>query len=82
VQVIAAIRPPAEVPVMIRGRRFASRKALTTPKWSTDHLVSYSAFLHLLNLTISESGPARETERSETQIGIRVLEESFFLVLG
>jgi len=44
--------------------------------------VSLSACLHLLNLTISESGPARETERSETQIGIRVLEESFFLVVG
>jgi len=38
--------------------------------------------LHLLDLTVSESGPARETERSETQIGIRVLEESFSLVVG
>ena len=40
VQVIAAIRAPADVPVIIRGRRSASRKALTTPKWSAGHIVS------------------------------------------
>ena len=46
---------------------------------SSRELIGLSAFR---NLTISESGPAGETERSETQVGIRVLEESFFLVIG
>lgn len=35
VQTSAAIRPPAEVPVMTRGINFASRKAFTTPQWSS-----------------------------------------------
>ena len=34
VQTNAAMRPPADVPVMTRGIKFASRKAFTTPKWS------------------------------------------------
>jgi hypothetical protein len=34
VQTMAAINPPAEVPVMTLGRRPSSRKAFTTPKWS------------------------------------------------
>lgn len=81
-QVRAEIRAPAEVPVMTLGRRFASRKALTTPKWSVDHIMSQPASLYLPNLTICESGPARETKSRETQIGIRVLKESFFLLVG
>ena len=40
VQVNVAIKAPADVPVIIRGRRFASRNALTTPKWSASHIVS------------------------------------------
>jgi hypothetical protein len=34
VQTNAATRPPADVPVMTRGIKFASRNAFTTPKWS------------------------------------------------
>lgn len=82
VQVIVAISAPADVPVIIRGRRFAFKKALTTPKWSTDHIMSQSAWLHPLNLTICEGGPARETKCSETQIGICILKEPLFLLVG
>ena len=82
VQVNAAIKPPAEVPVMIRGRRSASKKALTTPKWSTYHIMSQSACPHLPNLTICESSPARETKSGETQVGIRVLKKPSFLFVG
>ena len=34
VHVKAAMRPPALVPVITRGSSPASKKALTTPKWS------------------------------------------------
>jgi hypothetical protein len=75
------MRAPADVPVMTRGRRFASRKALTTPKWSVD-IVNQFAYLHFLNLTIREGSSAREAESSETKIGICILKESFLLLVG
>ena len=37
VHVNAAMRPPALVPVITRGSNFASKKALTTPKWSVEY---------------------------------------------
>jgi hypothetical protein len=36
----AAMSPPALVPVMTRGRSPASRKAFTTPTWSTEQVRS------------------------------------------
>jgi len=81
VQTSAAIKPPAEVPVTTRGRRPASRNALTTPKWSKGHQFQSCRFAES-ELTISKTCTTRKCERADSIVGIGTLEQFLFFVNG
>jgi hypothetical protein len=61
----AAMSPPALVPVITRGRRPASRKALTTPTWSTNQ-IRLKPIQKWPRHTVAKWSPSRETQCRST----------------